>query len=56
MLDYDTNLEGYRTNLTEEQLGNAPSLSSDPGRDLSDREREQDLHDYYQVTYYWLIP
>jgi hypothetical protein len=55
MLDYDTNLEGYRTNLTAEQLRNAPSLSSDPGRDLSDRERERQLHDYYRVEYYWIV-
>ena len=27
MLDYDTSLEGFRTNLTQEQLRNAPSLS-----------------------------
>jgi hypothetical protein len=56
MLDYDTSLEGYRTNLTKEQLGNAPSFSRDQGHGLSDQERERQLHDYYQVTYYWLVP
>ncbi len=52
MLDYDTSLEGYRTDLTEEQLRNAPSFS----HDWSDQESERQLHDYYRVTYYWLVP
>jgi hypothetical protein len=55
MLDYDTILEGYRTNLTQEQLRNAPSFSGDQSQDWSDQERERQLHDYYQVTYYWLV-
>ena len=55
MLDYDTSLEGYRTNLTAEQLRNAPSFSRDRGHDWSDRNRERELHDYYRVSYYWLL-
>lgn len=56
MLDYDTRLGGYRTQITAEQLRRAPSLSPDGGQDWPDRESEQDLHDYYQVSYYWLVP
>jgi sporulation protein YlmC with PRC-barrel domain len=55
MLDYDTNLEGYRTNLTAEQLRNAPTFSREKGHDWSDRNRERELHDYYRVSYYWLL-
>lgn len=54
-LEYDTSLEGYRTNITEEQLRNAPGFSRDRDQDWSDQQREQELHDYYQVTYYWLV-
>jgi len=54
MLDYDTSLEGYRTGLTAEQLRNAPSLSRAQNRSGPDPDSERQLHDYYQVTYYWL--
>nr|WP_114188427.1 PRC-barrel domain-containing protein [Microvirga aerophila] len=56
MLDYDPDLGGYRFQITAEQLRSAPSLSRARGQDWPDRESEQDLHDYYQVTYYWLFP
>ncbi|MEZ0167851.1 PRC-barrel domain-containing protein [Microvirga sp. TS319] len=56
MLDYDPRLEGYRIQITAEQLRRAPSLSGSRSRDWPDRESEQGLHDYYQVSYYWLMP
>ncbi len=52
-LHYDTSLGGYRTNITEEQLRGAPAYSRDRDTDWSDRQREQDLHDYYRAPYYW---
>lgn len=55
MLDYDPRLGGYRIQITAEQLRRAPRLSQDRGQDWPDRESEQDLHDYYQVTSYWLL-
>jgi sporulation protein YlmC with PRC-barrel domain len=55
MLDYDPSLGGYRTQITAEQLRHAPSLSGRRGQDWPDRGSEQDLHDYYQVTYYWVL-
>jgi sporulation protein YlmC with PRC-barrel domain len=55
MLDYDPHLGGYRVQITAEQLRRAPSLSRARGQDWPDRESEQDLHDYYQVTYYWVL-
>jgi hypothetical protein len=55
MLDYDPRLKGYRTQITAKQLRSAPSLSGQRGQDWPDRGSERDLHDYYQVSYYWVL-
>ena len=55
MLDYDPRLGGYQIQTTAEQLRSAPRLSRDRGQDWPDRQSEQDLHDYYQVSYYWVL-
>ncbi len=55
MLDYDPRLKGYRTQITAEQLRDAPSLSGQRSQDWPDRGSERDLHDYYQVSYYWVL-
>src|ERR671927_1533302 len=52
-LTYDTNLGGYRTDITEAQLRNAPAFSKSRDYDWTDRTREQELHDYYGARYYW---
>jgi hypothetical protein len=52
-LTYDTNLGGYRTDITEQQLRGAPSFSRDPKWDWSDRRREEELHNHYGARYYW---
>jgi hypothetical protein len=52
-LTYDTNLGGYRTDITEDQLRRAPAFSRDRNFDWSDRARERELHDYYRTPYYW---
>ena len=52
-LTYDTNLGGYRTDITEDQLRGAPSFSRDRSYDWSDRNRERELHDYWRTRYYW---
>jgi sporulation protein YlmC with PRC-barrel domain len=52
-LTYDSSLGGYRTDITEDQLKGAPAFSRDRQYDWSDREREQELHDYYRSQYYW---
>ena len=54
-LTYDTNLGGFRTDITSEQLQGAPAFSRDSTYDWSDRRREQELHDHYRVPYYWGI-
>jgi PRC-barrel domain len=52
-LTYDTNLGGYRTDITEKQLSGAPAFARDRDWDWSDRSRERELHDYYRAPYYW---
>jgi PRC-barrel domain len=52
-LTYDTKLGGYRTDITEAQLKGAPAFSRSCDYDWADRAREQELHDYYGVEYYW---
>jgi hypothetical protein len=52
-LTYDTNLGGYRTDITEQQLRGAPAFSRDRAYDWTNRRREQELHDYYEAPYYW---
>ena len=53
-LTYDTSLGGYRTDITEEQLRGAPSLSRDRDYSWNDRQRETELHDYWRSPYYWV--
>ena len=53
-LDYDTHLGGYRTDITEGQLRGSPTFYCDRDYDWTDRQREQELHDYYGAPYYWL--
>ena len=52
-LHYDSNLGGFRTDITEDQLRGAPTFYRDRDYDWSDRERERKLHDYWRTPYYW---
>lgn len=52
-LDYDMNLGGYRTDITEEQLRGSPAFYRDQAYDWNDRNRERELHDYWGASYYW---
>jgi hypothetical protein len=49
---YDTRLGGYQTDITESELRDAPGFPGDE-HDWSDREREEQLHDYYRIPPYW---
>ena len=52
-LKYNTELDAYEVNLSEEQLRNSPRRTSE-GRDSSfDRDWEEHLHRYYNATPYW---
>ena len=55
VLKYNTQLDAYELNLSEDQLRGAPRRSQD-GRDASyDREWEEHVHRYYNATPYWGI-
>lgn len=45
-LNYDTNLGGYKVNLTEDQLKGAPKYNGDSW-DWEDRSRARKVSDYY---------
>lgn len=52
-LDYDTELGGYRTDITSDQVKGAPDFYRSDNYAWRDRERERDLHSYYGVSPYW---
>jgi hypothetical protein len=49
-LHYDTSLGGYRLNVTEEQLKNAPKYTGDSW-DWDDRARGRKVYDYYGASW-----
>jgi sporulation protein YlmC with PRC-barrel domain len=49
-LRYDTSLGGFRTNITEQQLKDAPQFSDDSWQD---RDWETRTHQYYGAPAYW---
>lgn len=51
-LTYDTNLGGYRTNITRDQLDKAPRYTSDSDWSWN-RENDQRVYDYYRASPYW---
>ena len=50
LLTYDERLGGYKVNITEAQLKNAPKLGPNENWDWSNR---QWVHDYWDVSYPW---
>jgi hypothetical protein len=49
-LHYDTSLGGFRTNVTEQQLKDAPEFSNHSWRD---RNWELKWHEHYKAPRYW---
>jgi len=49
-LKYDTNLGGYRTGITEDQLKGAPKYSNDNAWNWNDPARGRSVNDYYGVA------
>ena len=49
-LKYDTSLSGFRTNITEQQLKDAPAFSDDS---WGDRDWETRTHKHYTAPHYW---
>ncbi len=52
-LNYDTDLRGFLTDITEEQLKSAPDFGRNRDADMFDRDNERTLNDYYASPYYW---
>ena len=50
-LTYDTELGGYKTNITEQQLEGAPKYADERDWDWADRERARKVYDYYGVPW-----
>jgi PRC-barrel domain len=50
VLTYNTDLDAYEVNLTEDQLRNSPRPS---GSNQYDRGWEENVHRYYNTTPYW---
>jgi PRC-barrel domain len=53
LLTYNTRLDGYEVNISEQQLKGAPKYSKHENWDWSDSERGRRVYDYYQATPYW---
>ena len=47
-LKYDTTLDGYRTDITREQVEGAPTYSGGESFDWSDDDWHKRVHDHYQ--------
>lgn len=52
-LKYDTNLGGYRVNLTKDQLEGGPKYKPSDEWDWN-RDNDQRVYDYYKAPPYWL--
>ena len=52
-LTYDTELGGYKTDLTSDQVKGAPDFYRNNDAAWTDRDKERDLHSYYGVSPYW---
>jgi hypothetical protein len=53
LLTYNTRLEGYEVNVSEQQLKGAPRYSKHESWDWSDRARGEKVYSYYGVTPFW---
>ena len=49
-LHYDTSLNGFRTNITEQMLKDSPEFSDDSWQD---RDWEMKWHKHYRAPNYW---
>ena len=52
-LDYDTDLGGYKTDISPASIKGAPDFYRSQDYAWNDREQERRLHDYYGVSPYW---
>jgi hypothetical protein len=52
-LKYDTRLDGYRVNITEDQLEKAPKFNRSQSWDWSDRAADRRVYDYYKTPLWY---
>ena len=53
-LRYNENLDAYELNVTDDQLRNAPTASSDFFHTgVTDRQWEDNIHQHYRAAPYW---
>ena len=52
-LDYDTDLGGYRIDVTKEQLMDAPRFGSNEPDRVYDRDYQSSVYSYWTVNPYW---
>jgi hypothetical protein len=55
MLTYNEKPDGFQLDITEEQLKNAPKIEHGESWEQANRARNQDVYDYWEVRYYWLV-
>ncbi|HEX3571191.1 MAG TPA: PRC-barrel domain-containing protein [Acidobacteriaceae bacterium] len=48
MLDYDEKLGGYRVDITEEQLKNAPKIEQGESWEQANRDRDEEVYGYWE--------
>jgi sporulation protein YlmC with PRC-barrel domain len=55
MLTYNEKPDGFQLDITEEQLKNAPKVEQGENWEETNRARNQDVYDYWEVRYYWIV-
>jgi hypothetical protein len=53
LLAYNSDLNAYELDLTDEQLGSAPHRDETTGDPSFDRSWEEHVHSYFQTAPYW---
>ena len=54
-LKFDRVMQSYEVDISDEELGKAPSYAADKDFDWGDRSQEQQVHDFYKARPYWGI-
>ena len=52
-MKYDTNLGGYRVDITESQIKGAPKYDRSTGWDWSNRARDREVYEYYRTPLWY---
>jgi sporulation protein YlmC with PRC-barrel domain len=55
MLTYNEKPDGFQVDITEEDLKNAPKIEPGENWEQTTRARNEDVYDYWEVRYYWIV-